>query len=180
MLIKYCSSTLLIIILLAAPIYSQESKDYKLDDKFKSGLLLRTDPDDAYVYSGDSLLGHTPLFLSQGLSKIRLSKPGYENKEVDIASYMGNDKISLTFTGKEVQESFFRSTLFKVLIGSITSLGIITAYYKIKADNRFDEYQISGNKNALDQTRKFDLISGIAFGALQVNFGLLIYYFLAD
>lgn len=158
----------------------KDCKEKKLEYNFRSELLLRTEPDDAYVYSGDSLIGHTPLFLPTGLSKVKLTKPGYENNEVDLSSYKGNEKINLKFTGKEVQESFFKSTMFKVLLGGITALGAVTAYFKIKADNRFDEYQLTGNKEMLDKTHTYDLISGISFAALQINFGLLIYYFLND
>ena len=158
----------------------KDCKEKKLEYNFRSELLLRTEPDDAYVYSGDSLIGHTPLFLPPGLNKVKLTKPGYENNEVDLSTYNGNEKINLKFTGKEVPESFFKSTLFKVLIGGITALGAVTAYFKIKADNRFEEYQRSGDKKLLDKTHTYDLISGISFAALQVNFGLLLYYFLSD
>jgi hypothetical protein len=65
-------------------------------------------------------------------------------------------------------------------VSSIVVLGGITAYYKIKADKRFDDYQATGDGALLNETRKYDLISGISFAALQVNFGFLIYYFLKD
>ena len=45
---------------------------------------------------------------------------------------------------------------------------------------KFDEYQIVGDPALLDQTDKYDLISGITFTALQINFGLIIYLFLTD
>jgi hypothetical protein len=39
---------------------------------------------------------------------------------------------------------------------------------------------MTGNDDYLRQTRRYDLISGITFGAVQVNFGLLLYYFLKE
>lgn len=149
------------------------------DAQVKDTVYLKTSPDDAYVYQNDSLIGHTPLFLPDAVGKVKLTKPGYENAEVDLSNYR-NEKIILNFTGKQVQESFFKSNAFKILIGSLTALGAVTAYFKIKADNRFSDYQDTGKKELLDQTHKYDLISGISFAALQINFGFLIYYFLTD
>lgn len=146
----------------------------------KDTVYIKTFPDDAYVYVSDSLIGHTPLFLSHSFGKVKLSKPGYLSKDLDLSTYMKGEKIELTYTGKIVQESFFKSTAFKVLIGSLTALGAVTAYFKIKADNKFSDYQFTGDRALLDQTHTYDIISGISFAALQVNFGFLIYYFLKD
>jgi hypothetical protein len=143
-------------------------------------LYLRTSVDDAYVFSGDSLIGHTPMFISKKIGQVKLEKTGYETKEVNLGSLSSGEKIPLIFTGKPVQQSFFESTAFKLLISGITIFGAVTAYYKIKADKKFDEYQTEGNSDALNLTHRYDLISGISFAAMQVNFGLLIYYFLRD
>lgn len=77
-------------------------------------------------------------------------------------------------------ENFFTSTTFKILIGSAAVLGGISAYFKIKADKKYDEYLNTKNQSTLDEVDRLDLISGISFGLLQINFGYLIYKFLAD
>ena len=51
---------------------------------------------------------------------------------------------------------------------------------KLEADKKFDDYLITGEQTLLDQTDRLDVISGISFVALQINFGLIVYFFLVD
>ena len=95
------------------------------------------------------------------------------------ATYDYNKPVKLNFeTAKE--KRFIESTTFKLLIGSAISLGAAAAYFKIKADDNYDKYQSNLDRSFLDETEKYDLYSGIAFGALQVNFGALLYHFLKE
>ena len=89
-------------------------------------------------------------------------------------------KITLEYIGEEKGESFFEGTLFKVLVGSSVLLGASAAYFKLEADKKFDEYLITGDKKLLDQTNRFDVISGATFIAMQINFGFILYLFLTD
>ncbi|MCX6167847.1 MAG: hypothetical protein NTX65_00785 [Ignavibacteriales bacterium] len=77
-------------------------------------------------------------------------------------------------------DTFFSSATFKILLGSAAVLGGIAAYYKIRADKKYDDYVISKNQSTLDEVNRLDLYSGISFGLLQINFGYLIYKFLSD
>ena len=77
-------------------------------------------------------------------------------------------------------ENVFTSTTFKILIGSAAVLGGISAYFKIKADKKYDDYLNTKNQSTIEEVDRLDLISGISFGLLQINFGYLIYKFLTD
>ncbi len=154
--------------------------DTVLTYNFKSEVYLNTDPQDAYVYKDSSLIGHTPLFLPVSSGSILLKKPGFEEKIVNLKDLSSTQKVKLNFTGERRGESFFEKNIFKILVGGIVALGGVSAYYKLKADDNFDQYQFTGNQSYLDKTHKYDLISGITFGAVQVGFGFLIYYFLSD
>jgi hypothetical protein len=154
--------------------------DVSLSFNFHSVIYLNTDPQDAYVYSKDSLVGHTPLFVPKGIGMVSISKPGYSSKTVFLNKLPENNTVELSYIGQSVGERFYEKSIFKILIGSIVALGGVTAYFKLKADNRYDSYMQTSQKNFLDETRKYDLISGITMGALQINFGILIYYFLTD
>ncbi|HVO75747.1 MAG TPA: hypothetical protein VMT35_17090 [Ignavibacteriaceae bacterium] len=161
----------------------EECLVYNFNYKFKTGTYLQTNPEDVYVYRGDSLFGHTPLFIGKPdfLGNIlELRKPGYENKIISPEDIKNNPVIKLNYVGKPNGKNFFERDIFKYLVGSIVVLGGATAYFKLKADNEFDDYQITGSRQSLKNTRRYDLISGISFAALQVNFGVLIYYFLGD
>jgi hypothetical protein len=146
---------------------------------FTSETLIETIPSDVYVYSDETLIGFTPLKVPKNIQELRLSKPGYIEKKI-LPEDNPIQIVKLDFNGKIKSEPFVNTTLFKVLTGSAIALGAITAYYKLKADDKFDEYRFSGNKKFLDETNKYDTISGISLALFQINFGYIIYRFLAE
>jgi hypothetical protein len=149
---------------------------YSIEDK----VYLDSSPQDAYVFSGDTLLGNTPLFVSKSIYELKLSKPQFEDKVLTNKYLLSNITVDLKFIGNHKEESFFYSTTFHVLAGTALVLGAASAYYKLKADNAFDDYQFTGNKEKLDETEKYDIVSGITFTALQINFGYILYRFLTE
>ena len=157
-----------------------DCSDLTLNYFFKDKILLDTDPQDVYVFSNDSLIGNTPVYLNQDFKSLVLEKPDYLSREITIDEINSNEKIRLDFIGEENNGSFYESTIFKVLVGTAVALGAATAYFKLEADNRFEEYKITGDPELLNQTDRLDIISGVSFVALQINFGLIIYLFLSE
>jgi len=155
-------------------------EDLNLNYKFNLEVLLYTQPQDVRVFSNDTLLGYTPLYIPRGLKNIMLEKPGYETTTVDYSDFEKNQPVRLNFTGEIDEVNFFDQTLFKVLVGSMLALGAATAYFKLEADNKFDEYLITGDQDLLAQTERLDSISAGTFVGLQINFGLIIFFFLVD
>lgn len=150
----------------------------RLSYNLKEKRLLTTEPQDAYVYFNNILLGHSPIFLTRELTPLTLTKPGYQARTIN--SFNQGEAVKLDFIGKKEEVSFYQTGAFRWLLAGIAVFGGTTAYFKLKADRKFDEYQETGNDEFLRQTRQLDLISGITMGALQINFGLLIYYILTD
>jgi hypothetical protein len=159
-----------------------DCREYKVGFIFSPDVYLKTDPQDVSVYSGGILYGHTPLFINTDSFKkrIELKKEGYQNKVLQPVDLTKGEIIKLNYTGKKAEKSFFEKDIFKILAGSMAVLGATTAYFKLKADDEFENYQFNGSSSSLDNTRRYDLISGISFAALQINFGVLIYFFLFD
>ena len=141
---------------------------------------LETDPADAHVIVNDSVIGYTPLLLSSGYNNLLLSKKDYADKFVSTDQLTNSQIIKLDYIGDGANQSFYGSPKFLILVGTAVALGAVTAYYKLKADDKFDKYQITGNPDLLDETDKFDLISGITFTAMQIDFGAIIYFFLTE
>ncbi len=152
----------------------------KLNYNFTQKVLLNTEPQDAYVFVIDSLVGYTPLLLPVVYNNITLQKPGYLSLNLTGKDLLTEKPFKLKYIGEIDDGTFFDKTSFKILMGSMVVLGAVTAYYKLKADDKYDEYLQTGDSALLDQTNRFDLISGITFAALQINFGLIIYLFLVD
>ena len=114
------------------------------------------------------------------LKNLRLVKNGFESKKINYSDFEINDPVKLNFIGEYDDGIFFDKTLFKVLLGTMVALVTATAYLKLKADNKFAEYKITGDPDLLEQTNKLDTLSAITFIALQINFGTIIYLFLVD
>lgn len=157
-----------------------ECSEFTLNYYFNDELLLDTDPQNVYVFSNDSLIGYTPLYLRRDFKSLLLEKPDYSSKKITIDDINVSEKIKLDFIGDENDGSFYESMIFKVLAGTAIALGAATAYFKLEADNSFEEYKITGDPELLNQTDRLDVISGVSFVALQINFGLIIYLFLSD
>lgn len=169
---------LILFLILIGETFSQQNQALYSDSLQEK--LLNSYPQDAYVFFNDSLIGNTPIFVTKYFDKLLLKKDSYEDLQISFDEISNNKIFSLNFIGKQQETSFFEKDLFKVLTAGIVLLGGTTAYFKIKADNKFEQYQDTGENWYLQETRKFDLISGITFTALQINFGLLIYYFLIE
>ncbi|MDP4116344.1 MAG: PEGA domain-containing protein [Bacteroidota bacterium] len=143
-------------------------------------IYLNSTPQDAYVYKGDSLLGHTPLFLKSGTGVVLLEKPGYKGIEFNLSLQRNSATVNLNFEYPAIKEKFYQKPIFKIIVGSVVALGAASAYLKLKADRHYENYLNSGSNNELKSTRKYDLLSGLSFGALQINLGILLYHFLKD
>ncbi len=57
--------------------------------------------------------------------------------------------------------------------------GAVAAYFKIQADNMYDEFERTGDQSALDKVKRYDTVSGIALGVCEINIGLLAYILLS-
>lgn len=154
-------------------------KPLVLEYNFENKTILSSSPD-ASVFYGDSLLGYTPIIIPLKYQSVSLQQKDYRPKEVLLTSTPVQPNIELEYLGNGRQEPFIESTLFKVLVGSALALGATAAYFKLEADKKFDKYIETRNRKYLDDTDRLDIYSGIAFGALQINFGALLYFFLTE
>lgn len=153
---------------------------FNLNYEIKSKSKINSFPQDARVYSNNELIGRTPFLVSDKYPEVDVKKKNYESiLNLNLISSKAAP-IELHFTGKKEEENFAESTLFKVLIGSAVALGATAAYLKIQADQKFEEYNKSNDRNLLDEVHRYDLYSGISFGLLQVNLGYIIYRFIFD
>lgn len=142
-------------------------------------VLLNTEPQNARVLSRDSVIGYTPLLLNPAVKNVTLLKYNYGPQNININPSDKNE-INLGTPVNGNNKSFVKSVWFKVLIGSAAVLGTVAAYYKIHADKKYDEYLTSKNSSILSEVNKYDDISSVALGALQINFGALLYFLLTE
>lgn len=118
------------------------------------------------------------------------NQPGYEklssydslklNSVTKMTLPISNVKIEKIKLSYDDNNGFFKSTTFKVMLGSAVLLGGTSAYFKIKGDKKYETYLINKDQQLLDEVNRYDLYSGIAFGLLQINFGYLLYKFIIE
>lgn len=151
-----------------------------IDYLFKKRNFIDSTPQDVYIFEEGMQVGNTPLFIYGDRGKFQFIKNNYKTEEFDLAAADTPVNLKLDYSGYEKEKSFLETYWFEVLVGSAAILGAASAYLKIKADKNFEKYEETGDKNYLDKTHDLDLYAGIAFGALQINFGYLIYRFLNE
>lgn len=157
-----------------------DCRDINLNYTLNKKIIFNTIPQDVNVFKEDSLFGFTPLLMEEREGEYLLKKPDYKSMNITMQEIDAGTTPQLEFIGEIKGESFYESTMFKVLVGAALALGATTAYFKLEADKSFDEYQITGDPAELEKTDKYDVISGVTFVALQIDFGLILYLFLTD
>ncbi len=148
-------------------------------------------PSGAAVVSGDSTLGITPYFFSTTAQSgiIVVGKPGYKSMTLPFDSTTSTLQASLipTTGSIELSESTYLATntskdFLPVLLSASSAVvtGVAAAYYKIRADNLYADYQRNRDAATLDRVQRLDLVSGIALGASQLSLALLTYFLLSQ
>jgi hypothetical protein len=156
---------------------------------------LITTPSDASVFLNDSLVGTTPLLLPEdstfGHSIIMLRKEGFQAAVIHpldarrgflhlplVAEWSANAQEKDLF---EQWQGPTRSRTGVYLSGATMVLaGIATAYLKIRADDRQDQYALTGDPSFLTQRQRFDRGAAATFLLTQISFGIFAYFLLSD
>lgn len=157
---------------------SECNESYDFNYSFADRIKLSTIPSDTYIFNADTLLGHAPIYLPENISELTISKSYYLPRIIESSLISSNQPIELAFAGKETKQEFVDTKWFKILIGSAVALGVTSAYLKIQADQTYEQYLQERDKDLLIKTERLDTASGVTFGLLQVNFGILIYNFI--
>jgi hypothetical protein len=159
-------------------------------------------PQNAKVYFNDNFAGETPFrFTSEQVDTgksltITLKLEGYLdypfnatpsdfpiNKSVTLIPVnnlsLMNDKLV-----EENKSSYFKTPrkVVPIVITSVISAGsgVLSFYFKKTANDKYDEYLATGNKDKFDETKKYDLYSGIFLALFQVGLAGLLYFLLID
>lgn len=154
--------------------------DSTIHFNFGKEIILDSHPQNASVISNKNVIGYTPMSFLSTIPAVTLQKKNYESLLIPPGGVRTAETVELKFNGVRNGTDFFESDLFKILLGSAAALGATAAYFKIQADDKYNDYIRSKNPSVLDEVDRLDLYSGIALGLLQVNFGYLIYKFLSD
>ncbi len=150
---------------------------------------ITSNPYGANVFLRDSLVGTTPLLLTTNApgSVIKVGKSGFSEKLVPLPP--GSSEVPLTLQAASGlggdQQNFLSDRSEKNLTpiylsaGMAVVTGAASAYFKIKADSFFSDYQSSGNEATLNQVHRYDRAAAVTLVASQASIMLLTYLLLS-
>lgn len=191
------STIIFLLCITAAETYAQEKDSLTIDYNYINSI-----PQNATVYLNDSLAGETPFrFInydfdsSKGL-EITIKLQGYFdysfkitaadlplNKTIELIPV---NKLSLKNNSpvRENNNDFFKSPrkVVPIVVTSVITAGsgVLSYYFKKIANDRYEEYLATGNQKKFDETKKYDLYSGLCLAAFQIGLAAFIYFLLID
>jgi hypothetical protein len=181
----------------AVKLYTQNSDSLTIDYNYVNSI-----PQNAKVYLNDSLAGETPFrFPSQAFDSLKgmiitIKLDGYIDYSFNVTkadlpldktiNLVPVNKLSVK-ENKQVEvnnNDYFKSPrkVVPIVVSSVITAGsgVLSYYFKKLANDRYDEYLATGDRKKFDQTKKYDLYSGLFLAAFQIGFAALIYFLLID
>ena len=150
---------------------------------------ISSEPYGATILSGDSVVGYTPvlLWIPKTGRNLRLDKEGYESTEILLTA--STPQLYIELTPKKDGKTPSRSALFietqnrndlPVYASASIALvsGVVSAYFKIKADNYYNDYRTTGYEGNLSKIHSYDRISGFSLAIEEVSLVSFTYFLL--
>jgi hypothetical protein len=154
-------------------------------------------PSNAFVFRNDTLLGNTPLryrsdYMMGGM--VLFKRKNYRDLLYDMNTYdpiTGANVILKKSDNSALEETVRKNkgTQFKTSRNLTAILGLATASlaagyfafdFKDKANDQYDQYLLTGNKDKLDESRKYDKYFAAGLVLMQAALGGLVYFVFFD
>ena len=178
-------------------LYAQNNDSLTIDYNYINSI-----PQNASVYLNDNLAGKTPfrflndVFDTSNAAAVTIKLEGYIDYSFNVtkADLPLNKTINLVPVNKlslkenkqvEINSNDYFKSPRKVVPIVVTSVitagsGVLSYYFKKIANDRYDEYLATGNQKKFDETKKYDLYSGLCLAAFQIGLAVFIYFLLID
>lgn len=150
-----------------------------------------SEPYGALAAYRDSVIGTTPCVFTTRAPKgsVTLSKAGFD----DLVLMFDTSTVLLfgKFDGRR-EDGYGRTSLYLeserpgnstplILTASGAVLaGVGAAWLKIRADNVYNDYRLTGDAKTLSEVRRLDALSAVSLVASQASLGLLIYFLVSN
>ncbi|MEN3038533.1 MAG: PEGA domain-containing protein [Candidatus Kryptonium sp.] len=154
---------------------------------FEKFVKIDSNPFSADIFLGDSIIGTTPAIfkLKNLLGKtLKITKKGYKDAEVFIDGKTRKIEVNLTpQNGVETELRTEPKDKLKTVIpivGVGLANGIISVYFKSKADKLYEEYLKTGDIEKLNAVKTYDKISGLTLVIFELTTAIAIYLLLKE
>jgi len=154
-----------------------QSEHIKRTILFPKTVTICSDPFGAEVRYNDSLLGRTPLHISQPESgSFQLSKNGYRlfSLSLPVHGTMFNAVLEPFESTEQKSSSFIRQLpktppSFYITASAAVLSGTAAVYFKILADRQYREYQRTGDGTILCHVERLDVAAGISLAVSEIS-----------
>ncbi|MBM2840565.1 MAG: hypothetical protein HW412_1093 [Bacteroidetes bacterium] len=160
---------------------------YNLDRRY----FVTSSPFGAEVVVDDSVIGTTPITMTSAFVRrpITLRKQGYEPASINLSDDpFVSASLNKLWQNDGNMDSYFRESshagskpIGLYISGAATVLsGVAAAYFKVKADDKYQQFLQTRDTNLRSQTNRLDTAAGIAIAATQIWLGLFTYFILSQ
>jgi hypothetical protein len=147
---------------------------------------IATSPFNADFTIGDSVCGTTPIVIPISSERLNVSifKKGFAKINENLDGHIWQYHFNLMPSDKEAQneEPIFLKSFNKkgeipiyISAGGAVLAGAVAAYFKIKADNRYSDYQRTGDSVTLERVKSFDKAAGVSLFVAEMSLILFSY-----
>ncbi len=149
---------------------------------FEKFIKINSIPFSAEIVLGDSVIGTTPsVFKLKDIigKRLKIKKQGYDEAEIFIDGKTKKFEITLTpRKGAETElrtEHKSRLNIVLPVAGLSLANGILSIYFKSKADALYNEYIQTGDPEKLNKVKQYDKISSITLIIFEITAIIAIY-----
>ena len=170
-------------------LFAHQAKDtLNLEDKI---FFINSIPYNAEVYSYNKIIGLTPVRIySDSLleKQLTMKKPNY----FDSTFILKSNNLLIELRPIKDKEEFVKTNYHRyfkkqknfILIGSISLFslgnGISSYLLKNKANDYYNEYVNTLNRDFLDKSKRYDVYSGVTLALLQAGLAYVVYLLFFD
>ncbi len=160
---------------------------------FQHSYSINSRPFGATVFVQNEKAGETPtriLLQDQEVAEVGLQKVGYRDTTFTVGE---TDQRLFNIVllpkpdlqpalGRDVAKKTSKKLPFLATLGVSLAAGGLALYFRTKADDRFEQYQRTGDPREFDRlfddAKRFDKFAAASFGVFQVSFALSFFFFL--
>lgn len=144
-------------------------------------------PSGATVFHGATTLGRTPFVhvAERPLSEVfRVKLDGYLDATLAAGSDIWNmSRVELVpdamtsqaIVGDHIVPKKRKDWVSIAATASAFAAGALAIHFRTKADNRFDDYQVSGKESLRSDVQRLDVQSGVALGVMHAGLGVVVF-----
>lgn len=162
-------------------------QDIEFEANFPYHYRFESIPSGAVVSNGDARLGRTPFVHSSAkplIGPVRVELDGYLDAVPELGDNVWNlvrmeltpdASSSMAIGSDHIVPKPRKDWVSIAATASAFAAGAMAIHFRTKADNRFDDYQISGKESLRSDIQRFDVQSGVALGVMHAGLGVVVF-----